>query len=294
MTEQTAEIAVPTGRTGKAFGSRLVQAKADFGPLCVGIDPHASELTAWGLPDNAGGLRDFALRMLDAAAGRAAAVKPQSAFFERHGSAGIAVLEELLAAARELNVLVILDVKRGDIGSTAVAYADAYLRPESPLFADAVTASPYLGFGSLDPLYDAARKAGSGVFVLAYTSNPEAPQVQQAKGADGRTVTATVLAALAELNAGTDLGSFGAVVGATATSVAEDLQINGPLLAPGLGAQGATSADLPAVFGAALPWVLPSASRSLSSVGPDTAAIGRAVQAEVEALRKVMAPAQSG
>jgi orotidine-5'-phosphate decarboxylase len=288
MPEPATEVAVPTARTGLAFGSRLVQAKEDLGPLCVGIDPHATELSAWGLPDNAGGLRDFALRMLDAAAGRAAAVKPQSAFFERQGSAGIAVLEELLAAARELGVLVILDVKRGDIGSTAVAYADAYLRPESHLFADAVTASPYLGFGSLSPLYDAARSAGSGVFVLAYTSNPEAPEVQQAKGPDGRTVTATVLAALAELNTGTDPGSFGAVVGATARSVAEDLQINGPLLAPGLGAQGATAADLPAVFGAALPWVLPSASRSLSGAGPDTPAISRAVQAEVAALRTVM------
>jgi orotidine-5'-phosphate decarboxylase len=288
MPEPAAKVAVPTARTGRAFGARLVQAKADLGPLCVGIDPHATELSAWGLPDDAGGLREFTLRMLEAAAGRAAAVKPQSAFFERHGSAGIAVLEELLAAARELDVLVILDVKRGDIGSTAIAYADAYLRPESPLFADAVTASPYLGFGSLTPMYDAARTAGSGVFVLAYTSNPEAPQVQQAKRPDGRTVTASVLAALAELNEGPQPGSFGAVVGATARSVAEDLDINGPLLAPGLGAQGATAADLPAVFGAALPWVLPSASRSLSGAGPDTSAIGRAVQAEVAALQKVM------
>jgi orotidine-5'-phosphate decarboxylase len=288
MPEREAEVAVPTARTGMAFGSRLVQAKADLGPLCVGIDPHATELSAWGLPDDAGGLREFALRMLDAAAGRAAAVKPQSAFFERHGSAGIAVLEEVLAAARALGVLAILDVKRGDIGSTAVAYADAYLRPGSPLFADAVTASPYLGFGSLTPLYDAARSAGSGVFVLAYTSNPEAPQVQQAKGADGRTVTATVLAALAALNTGSDPGSFGAVVGATAGSVAEDLRINGPLLAPGLGAQGATAADLSALFGSALPWVLPSASRSLSGAGPDTSSIVRAVRAESAALRHVL------
>jgi orotidine-5'-phosphate decarboxylase len=288
MPEQAVEEAEAAARSGVAFGSRLVQAKADRGPLCVGIDPHASELSAWGLPDDARGLREFALRMLDAAAGRAAAVKPQSAFFERHGSEGIAVLEELLAAARDLGVLVILDVKRGDIGSTAVAYADAYLRPQSPLFADAVTASPYLGFGSLSPLYDAARSAGSGVFVLAYTSNPEAPQVQQAKGPDGRTVTATVLAALAELNAGPEPGSFGAVVGATVRSVAEDLQINGPLLAPGLGAQGATAADLTAVFGPALRWVLPSASRSLSGAGPEASAVVRAVQAEVASLSRVV------
>jgi orotidine-5'-phosphate decarboxylase len=288
VSELEVEFAMPAGGAGASFGSRLVRAKADIGPLCVGIDPHASELSAWGLSDDAGGLREFSLRMLDAAAGRAAAVKPQSAFFERHGSAGIAVLEELLATARGLGVLVILDVKRGDIGSTAVAYADAYLRSGSPLFADAVTASPYLGFGSLTPLYDAARSAGSGVFVLAYTSNPEAPQVQQAKGPDGRTVTATVLASLGALNAGPDPGSFGAVVGATAGSVVEDLQINGPLLAPGLGAQGATAADLPAVFGGALPLVLPSASRSLSAAGPGSSAIIRAVQAEVAALRKVV------
>jgi orotidine-5'-phosphate decarboxylase len=288
MPEPAADVAMQTAGTGAAFGSRLVRAKDDLGPLCVGIDPHATELSAWNLSDDATGLREFALRMLDAAAGHAAAVKPQSAFFERHGSAGIAVLEELLGAARDLGVLVILDVKRGDIGSTAAAYADAYLRPESSLFADAVTASPYLGFGSLSPLYDAARRAGSGVFVLAYTSNPEAPQVQQARGPDGRTVTATVLAALAALNAGPGPGSFGAVVGATAGPVAEELEINGPLLAPGLGAQGATASDLPAVFGTALPWVLPSASRSLSSAGPDRSSIIRAVQAEVAALRKVV------
>jgi orotidine-5'-phosphate decarboxylase len=271
------------------FGGRLEQAKADHGPLCVGIDPHSSELSAWGLSDDHGGLRTFALRMLEAAASRAAAVKPQSAFFERHGSAGIVVLEEVLAAARQLGILAILDVKRGDIGSTAVAYADAYLRPASSLFADAVTASPYLGFASLDPLIAAARESGCGVFVLAYTSNPEARQVQQAVGADGRTVTASILASIAALNPGPSAGSFGAVVGATKGSVAEDLHINGPLLAPGLGAQGATAGDLDGLFRQALPWVLPSASRSLSSAGPDVSAIGRAIDLQVAALREVMA-----
>jgi orotidine-5'-phosphate decarboxylase len=282
-----AETAGTPRRSSEPFGLRLARAKADHGPLCVGIDPHAAELAAWGLPDDVSGVRDFSLRMLEAAAGRAAAVKPQSAFFERHGSGGIAVLEGVLAAARELQTLVILDVKRGDIGSTAVAYADAYLRPGSALFADAVTASPYLGFGSLDPLFAAARSAGSGVFVLAYTSNPEAPQVQQARGPDGRTVTASVLADLAALNAGSEAGSFGAVVGATAGSVEGDLQINGPLLAPGLGAQGATADDLPVVFGAALPWVLPSASRSLSGAGPDATALARAIQDQSVALRRL-------
>ena len=112
----------------RPFGSRLADAMDDHGPLCVGIDPHPNLLGAWGLADSAAGLRDFALRTIDAVGGHVAAVKPQSAFFERHGSAGIAVLEEALAALRDLGTLSVLDVKRGDIGSTMAAT----LRPTCP------------------------------------------------------------------------------------------------------------------------------------------------------------------
>src|SRR6185369_4721478 len=131
---------------------------AERGPLCVGIDPHPSLLTAWGLPDTPAGLAVFAETVVDALADRVAVLKPQSAFFERFGSSGIAVLESTIRHSRERGALVLLDVKRGDIGSTASAYATAYLDPTSPLFADAVTVSPYPGFASLDPFRDVARQ----------------------------------------------------------------------------------------------------------------------------------------
>ena len=139
-----------------SFGERLTAAMRERGSVCVGIDPHASLLTSWGLPDSAAGVREFSLAVVEELAGTVAALKPQSAFFERHGSAGIAALEETLQACRQAGVISILDVKRGDIGSTMGGYADAYLRPGAPLEADAITVSPFLGAGSLDPAADLA------------------------------------------------------------------------------------------------------------------------------------------
>ncbi|HEY7717328.1 MAG TPA: orotidine-5'-phosphate decarboxylase, partial [Pedococcus sp.] len=164
------------------FGSRLRSAMDGRGRLCVGIDPHPALLDAWGMTDSAVGLERFAMTAVEALAGTAAVVKPQSAFFERHGSRGVAVLERVVAEARAAGALVLLDVKRGDIGSTTQAYADAYLDPASPLAADAITASPYLGFGSLEPMVETARKHDAGLFVLALTSNKEGPEVQHATG----------------------------------------------------------------------------------------------------------------
>ena len=259
------------------FGERLAAAKRDRGPLCAGIDPHASLLSAWGLPDDVAGLERFTMTAVEALAGTVAVVKPQSAFFERHGSAGIAVLERAVAASRELGALVLLDVKRGDIGSTAQAYADAYLDPASPLAADAVTVSPFLGVGSLDPVFGTAKKHGGGVFVLALTSNPEGPQVQHARTATGSTVAGEVLAALTRLNAGTaPLGSFGAVVGATIGGTDERLDVGGPLLVPGIGAQGGSVDDVRRIFGAAVGQVLPASSREILGAGPSVAALRHA------------------
>jgi orotidine-5'-phosphate decarboxylase len=267
------------------FGARLREAMDARGPLCAGIDPHPALLDAWGLTDSAVGLERFALTAVEALAGSAAAVKPQSAFFERHGAKGIAVLEKVIAAARDEGVLVVLDVKRGDIGSTAQAYADAYLDPASPLAADAITASPYLGVGSLDPMIDTALDHGAGVFVLALTSNPEGPQVQHAKTEDGRTVAGAVLDAIATRNAGVEpLGSIGAVVGATIGETRENLQVNGPLLVPGLGAQGGTVSDVRRIFGEAAGNVLVSSSRGLLSAGPGKANLHAAAQAVVDEL----------
>ncbi len=259
------------------FGSRLRDAMEGRGRLCAGIDPHPGLLDAWGLTDSAFGLERFAMTAVEALAGAAAAVKPQSAFFERHGAKGIAVLEKVIEGCRERGALVVLDVKRGDIGSTAQAYADAYLDPASPLAADAITVSPYLGIGSLDPIVDTALRHDRGVFVLALTSNPEGPQFQHATTADGRTVAGTVLDAVAARNAGVEgLGSVGAVVGATIGETGENLDVNGPLLVPGIGAQGGTLADVRRIFGAAAGNVLPSISREILAAGPDKAALHQA------------------
>ena len=256
------------------FGERVHAALRDRGPFCAGIDPHGALLRQWGLDDDVAGLERFALGAVEAVAPYTSVVKPQSAFYERFGSRGIAVLERVIATAREAGSLVLLDVKRGDIGSTSQAYADAYLDPASPLAADAITASPYLGLGSLDPLFDTASRHGAGVFVLALTSNKEGPEVQHATRTDGGTVAGGVLDGLRCLNDGADpLGSFGAVVGATIGETSERLDINGPLLAPGYGAQGGTPADIRRIFGAASGAVLASSSRELLALGPDPDAL---------------------
>ncbi|WP_109508890.1 orotidine-5'-phosphate decarboxylase [Nocardioides speluncae] len=256
------------------FGARLRHAMDTRGQLCVGIDPHASLLLDWGLSDDVAGLEWFAATVVEAVAGEVAVVKPQSAFFERFGSRGVAVLEQTIADSRAAGALVLLDVKRGDIGSTSQAYADAYLDRSSPLAADAITASPYLGFGSLQPMFDTAAANDAGVIVLALTSNKEGPEFQHATTAGGRTVGGSVLDQLAALNSGADpLGSFGAVVGATVSDTGESFEINGPLLAPGVGAQGGTAADVRRIFGAAARNVLPSTSRDVLRAGPDAARI---------------------
>ncbi|MFF7652442.1 orotidine-5'-phosphate decarboxylase [Streptomyces sp. NPDC007983] len=281
--------------TPTPFGTRLRRAMDERGPLCVGIDPHASLLADWGLGDDVAGLERFTRTVVDALAGRVAVLKPQSAFFERFGSRGIAVLERAVADARDAGALVLMDAKRGDIGSTMAAYAAAYLDPGSPLFSDAVTVSPYLGFGSLRPALDAARVSGAGVFVLALTSNPEGAEVQHAAGPDGTAVAASVLAHLKAENADEAergaLGSYGAVVGATlggtADRIGAELTIDGPLLAPGIGAQGATPADLPEVFGAAVRNVVPSVSRGVLKHGPDAAALVEAAARMADDVRAV-------
>ncbi len=278
--------------SAEPFGARLRAAMDDAGPLCAGIDPHAGLLDAWGLTDDAAGLETFALRCVEAFAGVVACVKPQSAFFERHGAAGVAVLERTLAALRESGTLCILDVKRGDIGSTMGAYAQAYLGDGSSLATDAITVSPYLGYGSLRPALDLAAETGRGVFVLALTSNPEGPDVQHARSdpATGRergsvagTIVAGVTADNESARAQGRLGSVGMVVGATVGDAVERLGLdlaaaNAPLLAPGVGAQGASGQDVRAVFGAALPAVLASSSREILSAGPQVVALREAAR----------------
>ena len=273
------------------FGARLRTAMDERGPLCVGIDPHPALLRQWDLDDDAAGLERFALTVVETLADEVAAVKPQSAFFERHGARGVAVLEQVLRASREAGVLTVLDVKRGDIGSTVQGYADAYLDPRSALCADAITATPYLGFRSLEPFLDTALAHGRGVFVVTLTSNDtDGAVVQRARDQAGVTVAGRILTQVAARNAGVEpLGSIGAVVGATIGEVDEDLSVNGPLLAPGLGAQGATPGDLRRVFGPALANVLPASSRDVLAAGPDPGRLRHAAQALRAAVQQVYA-----
>lgn len=255
------------------FGARLLASMAEHGPLCVGVDPHPSLLGDWDLPDTPAGLATFCDLLVEAVAGRVAAVKPQSAFFERHGSAGIAVLERLLGDLRSAGTLSVLDVKRGDVGSTMSAYAAAYLTDGAPLAADAITLTPYLGTGSLTPAFDLAVQTGRGVFVLALTSNPEAPSVQHTGGA-GASVANAVVADVANLNAGAEpVGDIGLVVGATVGDAPQRLGLSladaqAIILAPGVGAQGAQPQDVAQTFAGLCRRVLVPVSRGILSSGP--------------------------
>lgn len=273
------------------FGERVRVALAAHGPLCVGIDPHAALLGSWGLGDDASGVREFGLRTVEAAAGRAAIVKPQVSFFERFGSAGFAALEEVIAAARDAGLLVIADAKRGDIGSTMDAYAAAWLTPGSPLEADALTVNPFLGVGALDGAFALADQHDKGLFVLAATSNPEAEVLQRSISETGRAVSADIVSVVSARNtehtpAG-EWGSFGFVIGATVdwtnAGIAAFTPV-APILAPGFGTQGATPSDLHRRFGSMSAAVIASESRSILSAGP--AGLAAAIDARVAEYRE--------
>lgn len=252
------------------FGARLAAAIADRGPLCLGIDPHPELLTAWGLPVDVDGLTAFCDVCVEAFS-TFAVVKPQVAFFETYGAAGYSVLETAIAELRDAGVLVLADAKRGDIGTTMAAYASAWTG-DSPLACDAVTASPYLGFGSLRPLLDTAAEHGRGVFVLAATSNPEGASVQLAE-IGGRTVAQSIVDEVGSENARTGTGSVGVVVGATLAQVPDLHALGGPVLVPGVGAQGGRADALRELGGAAPGSVLPAVSREVLRAGPDVAVV---------------------
>lgn len=254
------------------FGDNLVEAGKKHGRLCAGIDPHAGLLEKWGLEKNVDGLRKFTELCVEAFAGNVALVKPQVAFYEAYGSLGFAVLEEALKALREEGTLVVADAKRGDIGSTMAGYAHAWLDSSSPLATDSVTVSPYLGYGSLDPALEAANAGGKGVFVLAATSNPEALELQQHVNTNGATISQQIVDYAAATNkpfkdAG-HYGNIGVVVGATLENPPALSELNGPILLPGVGAQGATAEDVARITAGVGELAFANISRAILGKGP--------------------------
>ena len=253
-----------------SFGEKLRSAFDSRGQLCVGIDPHASLLSSWGLNDDADGLREFSLRVVDAASSTVAIVKPQVSFFERFGARGYAVLEEVTNVAKQAGLLVIADAKRGDIGTTMDAYLEAWFGDTSGLYADALTTSPYLGLGATSEVFKKWQARGKGIYSLVATSNPQGETVQLAKLGE-RSLASSQWQELSNLN-GESFGPFGAVLGATLdlNRFGIDPSItNVPVLAPGFGAQGALLANAKVIYGTLASSVAYSVSRSVLQAGPD-------------------------
>jgi len=282
-------MADPGGRPGglaDSFARRFAGARAARGPLVFGLDPSGDLLESWGLGDSADGLDRFADIVLAAAEGSVGLVKPQSAFYERHGWRGVRTLQRLIASARVAGLLVILDVKRGDVGSTNDAYAEAYLGKGAPLAADAITVHPYLGLAAMGAFVARAAESGSCLLVVTRSSNPEGRAIQEGAEQD-------LLAGIGALNARLApgaIGPVGAVVGPVRLQPELDLAAaNCLFLAPGVGAQGASPADVAHVFAACPDRVMPSASRSLLSAGPDVTRLRDALSALAAEFRAVLA-----
>ena len=263
-----------------SFAARFAAVRDRYGPLALGADPHGPLLEEWGLPDDADGLERFTDILLAAAHDTVGLIKPQSAFYERHGWRGIRALSRLVATARGAGILVVLDVKRGDIGSTNDAYAQAYLGPGAPLEADAVTVHPYLGLAAMSAFVDRAHEAGSCLLVVTRSTNPEGRAVQAARVNSGASVEQQLLHGIGALNARLapgKIGPVGAVIGPAPLDPPLDLAAaNALFLAPGVGAQGATPADVARTFAACPDRVMPSASRSLLAAGPGPTALADA------------------
>ena len=286
MTESIREQELQAQRSD--FGLRLKNAMAKYGPLCVGIDSHRKMLLNWGYKMDAQGAELFSMRMLQAMNGRAAAVKFQSSMFERYGSKGFAALERVLYAARQMDVITIVDCGHGGLSTTISALADAYFKPDAPLLTDAITLLPYYGARSMGGLINEALNNGKGVFIASLTSNREGASLQTAirqTGSYRGTTVAHGIAQTAQIfnNNTKGMGSVGLIVGATIGDWMNgggiDLtSFTGPILSPGYGWQGAEANDLKTVFAGTHGNVLVTVSRSIASHGPDIGALSTATE----------------
>jgi len=237
-----------------AFADRLIAATREYGPLCVGIDPHAGRIPNIFGGDTPEGLVAWGEAVVQAAAGRTGIVKPQAGLFERHGWQGMQALARVCDAAREAGLITLIDAKRGDIGSTAEGYAAAYLAKDAPFACDAVTVNPYMGLDTLEPFVRSAEDNGKGVIVLARTSNPGSADFQ-ARDLEGAPLYARVVEALApmieRLKGINGWSGLMLVTGATGPDEAKKLRDLAPralFLVPGYGAQGAGAGEAMAGF----------------------------------------------
>jgi orotidine-5'-phosphate decarboxylase len=265
------------------FVQRFAALRAQRGPFCLGLDPSPELLHAWGFKDDIWGLRNFCNRVIDAAAQQVSVIKPQSAYFERFGAAGLEVLADIIGSIHALGSLALLDVKRGDFGPTNAAYANALIGPDSAMSADAITVHPYLGFGALSPFLDRVQDTGCALFVVVLSSNPEGQRIQNALVEPGLSVAQHLCAEISAYDqrvcpAGT--GPVGAVVGLTAEGASEIAShlARSLILAPGLGAQGGSFEQIAQRFSSAKERVLPSSSRGVLAHGPDLGPLQQAVR----------------
>lgn len=284
----------------RAFADRLIESVDRFGVLCVGIDPHAGRVPALFGGDTPEGLERWGLALIEAVKGRAGVVKPQSAFFERHGWQGMRALARILLAARKAGLIVLMDAKRGDIGSTAEGYASAFLSADAPFPCDALTVNPYMGVDTFEPHVRAAEANGKGVIVLARTSNPGSADFQS-RSLEGAPLFERVVEAcgpsVARLKGESGWSGLMFVTGATGPAEAKRLRELAPealFLVPGYGAQGAAASDAVAGFvrtGERLSGGVVSASRSV--IFPSAAAAAATEDAWQEAIVDAIDAAQS-
>ena len=277
----------------KSFYCRFLDLANKRSPLCVGIDPSSSVLRSWGLRDDVNGLRTFCDIVIEATADKVSVMKPQAAFFERFGSEGFREMIRAIARIKETGTLALLDAKRADISTSALAYGQAFLGDDSPARCDAITANAYLGLAALDPILSRAKDTGSCVFVVVRSSNPEGTTLQLAKTSSGQTIAEMLCTQITETirQAGTEEGHVGAVIGATLDedqSHYAGLLPHSIMLAPGIGAQGATMEDVAKGFGDSSFRVIPSVSREIYSPGPSKDAVAKRVDAFAEDARSLV------
>lgn len=263
---------------------------ADRSSFCLGLDPSDKVLQAWGLPCDLDGLTKFSDTMLKAAGESLAFVKPQSAYFEQFGPDGMRVMQKMCRAFQERGTFVIMDAKRGDIGSTNMGYAKAYFGPNSPYHCDALTVTAYLGIDALEELFTYAAENDGMVYVVVRSSNPEGSLFQNAKLDNGQKVYEYLAEKITAFNEGRkekNLGPVGAVIGATIDNVKEiaEMMPYSSYLCPGIGFQGATYEDFGPRMGESVKRAIPIAARGVLLKGPDEETIREEIKKHIQASR---------